>query len=293
MIIDAHAHIYDFLAGYGAKGEFCPLGNGLGIWATGKVERFLPEKYGDKEFLAETLLELMKENSVDHAILLQGGNYGFHNHYIAESAAKYPTKFTAVGTLDPYSIYAEKIFENLIERYAMHALKFELSSEWGLSGYHPRLKMDGDEMTILLERANKLSLTVVLDIGPMHMPSFDATALKVISNRYQNIQFVMTHCFFPCDDKNNDKRLALASELASDRFVFDFSNVAIDKHTDFLKQFKNAVGAERMLWGSDLPGTLCKNEYGEMIRLVTDSGIFTEEELPLVLGKNAEKIYLK
>ncbi len=293
MIIDAHAHIYDVLTGYGAKGEFCPLGKGLGIWATGKVERFFPEKYGDKEFLAETLLELMEENGVGHAVLLQGGNYGFHNHYIAESAAKYPDKFTAVGTLDPFSIYAEKILENLIERYAIRALKFELSSEWGLSGYHPSLKMDGDEMALLLEYADKRSLTVVLDMGSLHMPSFDAAALKKIADRYKNIQFVMTHCFFPCDDGNNKKRLALCSELASNRFVFDFSNTSIETQAEFLKQVKRIVGAERMLWGSDLPGTLCKTEYGELIRLVTDSGIFTKEELPLVLHKNAQKIYLK
>ena len=84
MIIDAHAHIYDILTGYGAKGEFRPIGNGRGVWANGKIERFLPEKYGDREFLAETLIALMDENGVDHSVLLQGGNYGFHNHYYSE-----------------------------------------------------------------------------------------------------------------------------------------------------------------------------------------------------------------
>jgi hypothetical protein len=36
MIIDAHAHIYDVLTGYGARGEFRPLCQGKGIWSTGE-----------------------------------------------------------------------------------------------------------------------------------------------------------------------------------------------------------------------------------------------------------------
>jgi predicted TIM-barrel fold metal-dependent hydrolase len=97
MIIDAHAHIYEILKGYGSKGEFRPIGGGRGIWATGKVEQFFPEEYGDTGFHAETLLKLMEEGGIDHAVLLQGGNYGFHNDYMAEAASKYPEKLTAVG----------------------------------------------------------------------------------------------------------------------------------------------------------------------------------------------------
>ena len=64
MIIDAHAHIYDVLAGYGAKGEFRPLGNGKGIWSTGEVEQFFPSQYGDLGFRAEALLMLMEEAGI-------------------------------------------------------------------------------------------------------------------------------------------------------------------------------------------------------------------------------------
>ena len=88
MIIDAHAHIYEILKGYGAKGEFRPLGGGKGVWATGYIEQFFPAEYGDTGFHAETLIRLMDESDIDHAVLLQGGNYGFHNDYMAEAARK-------------------------------------------------------------------------------------------------------------------------------------------------------------------------------------------------------------
>ena len=152
MIIDAHAHVYEILKGYGAKGEFRPLGGGRGIWATGKIEQFFPAEYGDCGFHAETLIKLMKENGVDHSVLLQGGNDGFHTDYVAEVAAKYPERLTAVGTVDPCALYAEQIFDNLVSRYNFKALKFEISSEWGLSGYHKDLKLTDECFSRLFEK---------------------------------------------------------------------------------------------------------------------------------------------
>lgn len=291
MVIDAHAHVYDILTGYGARGEFRPLGKGRGIWANGDVEQFFPEQYGDLGFHGETLLKLMEEAGVDHAILLQGGNYGFHNDYVAEMAAAYPEKFTGVGTLDPYAQYAQEILEHLIRDYKFRALKFEISQTWGMTGYHPDLKMDGPVFAPILERANQLGLTVVIDMGPMGTASFDVEPLKKIAARYPDILFVMTHCFFPKEDGNNGLRLEYMKELASDHFVFDISNVSFSAYGTFLKEVKETVGVRRMLWGTDLPGILNRYTYSELINGVKESGIFTEDELALVMGENAKRVY--
>lgn len=293
MIIDAHAHIYEILKGYGAKGEFRPLGRGRGIWATGLVERFFPEEYGDTGFHAETLVHIMNENDVDHAILLQGGNYGFHNDYLAESAAKYPEKLTAVGAIDPYALYADKIFDNLIERYRFKALKFEISSEWGLSGFHRDLKLTDEAFCSLLEKADALGLTVAIDMGTMAMSSFDFEGFKTIVERYRNVLFVMTHCFFPNNDGKNEMRIEFAKSLTGDNFVMDFANLSLETQADYLRSLKNVIGAERMLWGTDIPGVLCRFTYRQLIERVEASGIFTKTELPLVMGENAKRVYLK
>lgn len=293
MIIDAHAHIYEILKGYGAKGEFRPLGRGRGIWATGLVERFFPEEYGDTGFHAETLVHIMNENDVDHAILLQGGNYGFHNDYMAESVAKYPEKLTAVGAIDPYALYADKIFDNLIERYRFKALKFEISSEWGLSGFHRDLKLTDEAFCRLLEKADAFGLTVAIDMGTMAMSSFDFEGFKTIVERYRNVLFVMTHCFFPNNDGKNEMRMEFAKSLTGDNFVMDFANLSLETQADYLRSLKNVIGAERMLWGTDIPGVLCRFTYKQLIERVEASGIFTKTELPLVMGENAKRVYLK
>lgn len=294
MIVDAHAHIYDILTGYGARGEFRALGKGCGIWATGEVEQFFPAEYGDLGFSMETLLSLMEENGVNHAVLLQGGNYGFHNDYVAEAARKYPDKFTAVGTLDPYGVNALKILEHFIRDYKFRALKFEVSQSWGLTGYHPYLKMDDAAFAPILEIANELGMTIVIDMGPMGTASFDISALKNIVAGFPNITFVMTHCFFPREDGKNDLRLEYMRQLVSDHFVFDVSNISQmywrESYT-FLKKVRQILGAERMLWGTDIPGTLNQFTYRQMIEFVTESNIFKPEDLKFVMGENARRVY--
>lgn len=293
MIIDAHAHIYEILKGYGAKGEFRPLGGGRGIWATGKIEQFFPAEYGDTGFHAETLIKLMDESGVDHAVLLQGGNYGFHNDYMAEMAAKYPEKLTAVGAIDPYAIYAEEIFDNLINKYNFKALKFEISSEWGLSGFHRDLKINDASFERLLKKANEIGLTVAFDMGTMAMPSFDFDSFKELTEKYSNVLFVMTHSLFPRNDGNNEKRLEMAKSLTGDNFVMDFANLDVVGQAKYLKELKNIIGAERMLWGTDVPGVLGHASYKMLMDRVKESGVFEENELPLVMGENAKRVYLK
>ena len=300
MIIDAHAHIYDVLAGYGARGECRPLGKGKGIWATGEVEQFFPAEYGDLGFTAETLLKLMAENGVDHAVLLQGGNYGFHNDYAAEAAKKYPDKFTAAGTLDPYGCNAQKILDRMIRDYGFKILKFEISQSWGLTGYHPGLRMSDEYFAPLLERANELKMTVVIDMGLPSNTSFDMGQLVDITKRYPDVTFVMTHCFFARKDGLNEYRLEQMRKLASDHFVFDIANLPLFVYPEafpfpsqlaFLKEARKAVGADRLIWGSDLPSVLLNRSDEELIRFVYHGDVFTDDELELVMGGNARRVY--
>ena len=300
MIIDAHAHSYDILSGYGARGEFRPLGHGKGIWATGEVEQFLPEQYGDLGFSTETLIHLMDENHVDRAVLLQGGNYGFHNDYAAESAKRYPDRLTAVGTLDPYGRYAEQILEHFVCDYNFRALKFEVSETWGLTGYHPDLKFTNTSFAPILSRANELGMTIVIDMGPKGTRSFDPEQFIRLRQDYPNILFVMTHCFFPCNDGANAYRIEWMRRLASDHFFFDIANLPnlvwpepypFPSQQIFLQEAKKAVGAERLIWGTDLPSTLTKFTYREMIEFVTGGTIFNSRELELIMAENAKHVY--
>lgn len=299
MIIDAHAHIYDILSGYGARGEFRPLGQGKGIWSTGEVNQFFPPQYGDKGFLAETLLQLMDEGGIDHAILLQGSNYGFHNHYAAETASKYPDRFTASITIDPYAVYAKEIFQNFQKTFEIHILKFEMSKAWGLRGYHPELMPDAPVMDPVLSMAEEADMTVVFDPGPVEDMAKETDAFLRLRDRFPKLNIVVAHCFFPKADGKNELRLRLLGKLAQAGMYFDISNHLCLWHIDplsqealnFLQGVRQAVGIENMVWGTDVPGVLRTTSYTDMVTAMKNCGLFSPDDVSRLMCDNAKQIY--
>ena len=299
MIIDAHAHIYDILTGYGARGEFRPLGQGKGIWSTGEVNQFFPPQYGDLGFHAETLLQLMEEGGIDHAVLLQGSNYGFHSHYAAETARTYPNRFTAAITADPYATHAKEILRYFTEDYGIHILKFELSKAWGLRGYHPELTPDAPVMLTILEQAAERGMTVVIDPGPVENMEAETASFLRLRDNFPDLPLVFAHCFFPKGDGMNELRLRLLEKLAEADLMFDISNHLCLWHIDplcrealdYLQGVKDAVGTGRMIWGTDVPGVLRTTSYQEMIAVMENCGIFSSEERKDLMCENAKRIY--
>ena len=60
---------------------------------------------------------------------------------------------------------------------------------------------------------------------------------------------------------------------------------------NFLRMAKNTVGAEKLLWGTDVPSVLTRDSYQRLISYITESDVFTAREQELVFAENAEAAY--
>ena len=293
-IIDAHAHIYERLTGYGPRGEARAIGKGMVEWATGERERFLREVDGDTGFSPERLLQLMDEGGISHAVLLQGSNYGFQNSYIAEAVKKYPTRFTGAGSFDPYCAAAPKIFSHLTEALGFRAIKFEISARYGLCGYHPSLTIDGDIFAPYFAMAEQKGITVTIDTGAMGTESFQIDALCRVLDRYPNLTLVVAHTLFPsATDGKNGERLALVKKMARKNLYFDttLKNLEATTVRAYLRAVMDVVGADHMLWGTDCPGVFMRKDYRQILSEICDTDRFSNEELTLLLGGTARRVY--
>ncbi len=58
-----------------------------------------------------------------------------------------------------------------------------------------------------------------------------------------------------------------------------------------MQRLKRVVGAERLMFGSDMPSTLCRDSYAHMTEYITDSGVFNKEELEKVFYSTAKEVY--
>ena len=297
-IIDAHAHIFRTLAGFGADGELRMLGDGRAMWATGDEAAIIPEGYGNGRFTAESLLRMMDENGIGKAVLLQGGLLGFDNHYMKEAADRYPERLRAAAAIDPFCRNRERILHHLADDLGFRIFKFEMSTGCGIMGNHPDFPLDADFMMGLYGEIDRIGGVAVFDLGSPGDGSSQPDAIRRIAERLPGLQIVICHLMSP--------RRTHREELIRGLRTMDMGNIAFDISAlhwkvrpeaypfptakEFIRIALDILGPGKLMWGSDAPSTVAQ---GTSIRQMVD---YVMEAVPAadaesIFCSNAEKIY--
>ena len=165
-VIDAHVHLIQCVAGTGSGGElrYCDQGDGMARYANGTLVQRLPKEFGDGRVTPEQVLQIMDENDVEKAVLLQGNYYGFQNLYSYDAMQKYPDRFLAAASYDPFSRDVSGIRKYLFEELKIPVVKFEVSTGSGLMCNH-EFRLDGEMMEDCYSYAEQQKQVFVIDIG--------------------------------------------------------------------------------------------------------------------------------
>ncbi len=299
-IIDAHAHVFKQIYGFGPRGESTPIGNGTVRWANGETTKLLPEEYGSDSFTYERLLQAMDDAGIAKAVLLQGSYYGFNNEYVFEAQSKFPDRLIGMGTFDPYFLDAQNIMRRLIDEFCFRGFKFEISSSNGLMGYHPEFLIDGDLMQPIFRFCDERGLTISLDLGTFEEESFQVAGVGHMAKKYPRIQFVVEHLFFPRQDHFDEVRENLDIlepfpnvnvSLATVPFSTWPEKYPFPSACRYLALAKEVLGIDRLLWGTDIPSVVVFSPYRDLVQYVIDSGVLNRVELQAVLSLNARRVY--
>jgi len=298
-IIDAHAHVAQYIAGFTSRGELRAVGQGKAQYATGEIFQMFPPEMGDTGVSPEALLKVMGENGVEKAVLLQGNWLGFQNEYTHAAVQKYPNRFVGAATYDPFCVNAELIKKRLFDELGFKIVKFELSNGSGLMANRPPVYLDGTVMNGCFAHAREKGLTVVLDIGRPRNPCWQVDALASAISKYPEVNFVICHLLAPQREDTELLKEAL-KKLVSPNVYFDIAALAHNQKpesypyptaVEHLKNAKAIVGADRLMFGSDMPSTLSRDSYQNLVNYVIYGGVFIESELEDVLYNTANKIY--
>ena len=297
-IIDAHAHVAQYIAGFTSRGELRPAGGGKAQYATGEVFQMFPPEMGDTGVSPEALISVMDDNGVEKAVLLQGNWLGFQNEYTYAAMKKYPDRFTGAATYDPFCIKAEEIRRHLFDELNFKAVKFELSNGSGLMA-NREFYLDGKVMNDCFAHASKKGLTGVLDIGRPRNSCWQVDAVSSAIKKYPDVTFVICHLLAPQKDDGELLKQSL-NKLLFKNVYFDIAALAANQKPEsypypsavgHLKTAKSIVGAERLMFGSDMPCTLARDSYKHLTDYIIDSSAFTENELEYVFYKTAQDVY--
>jgi predicted TIM-barrel fold metal-dependent hydrolase len=299
-IVDAHTHVIEHMSGIGRKGESRAVGNGRVRWIDGEEAQLIPGAWGDMSFPHDTLIQVMDEHGISKAVMMQGSFYGFCNGYTFEAQRKYPDRLYGMGTFDPYAYQSREIMEHLITVYRFRGLKFEISRSYGLMGYHPDLRVDGDQMTPIWEFAQEQGLVISLDLGTFGEPSLQLGAMGRIAGRYPGVRFVVEHLFYPGPGHFEEVRKALSLLAPFGNVSFTLASIPNSTMPEaypfpsacrYAGIARDVVGVDRILWGSDLPSVAVKATYRQLIDYVEESRLFSEDELGKIYAENAIRVY--
>ncbi|MGI6030819.1 MAG: amidohydrolase family protein [Eubacteriales bacterium] len=303
-IIDAHMHIFDYLKGYGRKGELRAIGNGWGRWANGDEMRIIPEGMGDVSFPPEKAVELMDRYGVERGVLLQGNLYGFMNEYVKEAVEKYPDRFVGACTIDPYFLEAKAILDRWVDKEGFDILKFEFSTGGGFMGFHGDFKLNAPLMDHVWYKAEQKRLVVALDYGSPYMESFQLEETLDILRNCPHIQLVVCHTFAPTKRPGDEEKLIMALDALKpfENVSFDLAALLWNTLPDvapyptaahYMKLTRDRVGSERMMFGTDLPTALTAHSFEDMVNSIVQCGHFNEQELENIMYNTAKRVYFR
>lgn len=300
-IIDAHAHVAQYIAGFTSRGELRAVGGGKAQYSSGEIFQMFPPEMGDIGVTPEALLKVMDDNGVEKAVLLQGNWLGFQNEYTNRAVEKYPERFVGAGTYDPFCVNVEAVKKHLFDELKFKIVKFELSNGSGLMANRPPVYLDGTVMNGCYSHAREKGLTVVLDIGRPGNACWQVDSVASVVAKYPEVTFVICHLLAPQRGDTELLKEAL-NKLTLPNVYFDISSLGHNQKpetypyptaVEHLKNAKAIVGADRIMFGSDMPSTLSRDSYAHLKDYIIESGVFTNKELEDVFYNTAQKIYFK
>lgn len=297
--IDAHLHLAQIVAGYCRRGELRAIGGGRAAWGNGEQFQLFPKGYGDTHFYAERALEIMNDNEVEKAVLMQGSMYGFQNRYYYEVMQKYPERFCSSCTVDPYASDHMQTLARFLEEQKFRLVKFEISSGGGLMGCHEPFSIAGERMMEIYKLIEKNQGTVALDVGDFHMPSHQPVELARIADACPELKVVVCHLLAPIREKKKEWKLSL-SMLKKANVWFDIAAMPkimspdvypYTETMEYLAEAKEILGTKRLLWGTDAPFAATQDTYEHLSDYLCRSNVFTDTELEDIYYNNAQSVY--
>ena len=305
--IDAHVHIVPahLLGKTDRRFDVTVEAHGIKRFADGSVCQFMPDYLSESRFSANTLIKSMDNMGIEKAVILQSPCFSL-NADTVQAVRGYPDRFKGSMIIEPWD---ERCLKDIEDWYGdgLTVMKFETSA--GLGYTHPNmfpdLQFDSPLFEQIWAKAESLKITVTIDPGPIGSRGYQVERLDRMIQKFSGLRWVICHLGFPFpglrDDAEKYRRWQEMTALAQHKNVwfdisampalFDQEEYPFPSATELLHAFIATYGADKPVWGSDVPGTLCYGTYAQMVSAFERCGLFTEEQKALMFYENAQKAY--
>jgi L-galactono-1,5-lactonase len=288
MIIDAHMHLWDKIAGQMGTQKVTPVANGV-IRAGKKECQGMPSWFKDCRNTAEMAIAAFEEAGVDAAVVTQEYLDGNQNEYLLKVQKNYPYRFFVHGLINfREPKWLKKEFAS-VRKKGFRGIKCPAMflSQMSVNLNDPDLMHVWEQM-----EADRMVLSIDLAPGDVQ-----ATQMKNVVRSFTKLKIAIGH-FGMVGHGNWMAQIRLAEfenvyiECGGLIWLFRQEGPPFKQAQSKIKQAMKAVGAHKLMWGSDYPRTMVDFTYRQSLELATKGCDFMKKsEKDAFLGGNAARVY--
>lgn len=287
-IVDAHAHLWlkqdTMVNGKPVR----TLSNGRS-WFMDEERQMLPPFMVDGRNTAEVFLSNMDYAQVSAAVITQEFIDGDQNGYLEEVARRYPDRFFMCGFCDVrrpgFLVQARSLRERGFKAIAVPGHRLFLPEG--------RVWLTSDEMMALfrfMEREGMI-LSMALADGDTQVAE-----MKEVIAECPRLKIAIAHFGMVTTDGWLEQiKLArnpnVMIESGGITWLFNSEFYPFKGAIKAIRTASDAVGAHKLMWGSDYPRTITSITYRMSYDFVTKSRELTSEFKAAFLGGNAKNFY--
>ena len=288
MIIDAHCHLWLRQEAVVDGKEIRPLPNGRSLFMGTEVQ-MLPPFLIDGRNTAEVLLSNMDYAQVSAAVVTQEFIDGLQNDYLEEVARRYPDRFFVFGMCEFRRPGFLEEARNLIDR-GFRGIKIPAARLLLPEG---RIRLDGPEMLSLfhLMEDKGMILHVELADGALQVAEMETIIAECPLLRILIGHFGMVTRPGWMDQIRLARHPNVYVESGGITWLFNDEFYPFPSAVRAVREAADAVGIDKLLWGSDYPRTITAITYKMSYDFVTKSPLLTDGEKARFLGENARTLF--
>lgn len=287
-IIDAHSHLWlrqdTEIDGQPIKTTH----NGRSIFF-GEERQMLPPFMIDGMNSAEVFLSNMDYAQVSAAVVTQEFIDGIQNDYLLDVQSRYSDRFFVCGMCDfRRDGFLEKA-KGLIDK-GFRGIKIPAHRMY-LDGIHKPL--NSPELMSMYAYMEEKGVILSLDLAE---GATNVAEIDQIVAAFPDLKITIGH--FACvtmPDWEQQLRLGLHPNVMIESggitWLFNSEFYPFNGAVKAIRHAIDAVGIDKLMWGSDYPRTITAITYRMSYDFLFRSGQFTDRELELFLGLNAQKFY--
>ena len=281
-IIDAHSHLWLRQDTIVDGQPIYPLGRGRAMFF-GEERQMVPPFIMDGRNTAEIFLSNMDYAQVAGAVVVQEVIDGKQNSYLKKVASKYPDRFKVCGMpgLEDSRTMLRDIKKLSREGFTMVAIP-------GHRVHVPLTEMV-ESFRFMEDNGMILSMCLADDANQI-------AQMREMIQECPDLKVAIGH-FGMVTGKHFMKQIRLAEapnvmvESGGITWLFNSEFYPFKGAVKAIKQAADAVGMEKLMWGSDYPRTITAITYRMSYDFILKSKALTQDEKEKFLGDNAIKFY--